>query len=111
VARKGVKTVIRYVKAKTSGRRRAKNSDLKKYAKKAALGTVAGLAVAIPISLAAKFMNIPQLVEVADRAGAVAATLGGGTVGQIGYQFADSIFDRFVIYNGGGVSGGRQVYL
>ena len=92
-------------------RRRPKRNDLKRYAKKAALGTVAGLAVAIPISLAAKYLNRPDLVEVADRGGAIAATAVGGTFGQIGYQVADAAFDRFVIYNGQGISGGSQVYL
>jgi len=92
-------------------RRRPKKNDLKRYAKKAALGTVAGLAVAIPISLAAKHLNMPHLVEVADRGGAIAASAIGGTFGQIGYQVADSLFDRFVVFNGGNISGGSQVYL
>jgi len=107
-----VKARIRtiYRKAKSKARRPRKN-DLKKYGKKLAFGTVAGLAVAIPLSLAAKFANVPQLVELADRAGSVAASAAGGPVGVIGYQAADAIFDRFVIYNGAGVSGSSQVYL
>jgi len=112
MARRGAKTVIRYVKAKTKGRR-PKRNDLKKFAKKGALGTVAGLAVAIPISLIAKYINKPELVEVADRSGAVVASAVGGTAGQVGYQVADAVFDRFVVYNGNPISGsqGNMVYL
>jgi len=105
-----VRTVVRYVKAKSKARRPRKN-DVSKYAKKAALGTVAGLAVAIPLSLAAKYTNTPALVEIADRAGSVAASALGGPVGVIGYQIADAAFDRFVVYNGQAVSGGQQVYM
>jgi len=110
VARKGARTVVRYVQKKTKARRPRKN-DLKKYAKKAGFGTLAGLAVAIPLTLAAKFTNTPQLVEVADRAGSVAASAAGGPTGVIGYQIADAIFDRFVNVGGQGVSGSSQVYL
>lgn len=110
MVRRGAKTIVRYVKTKTKARRPRKN-DLTKYAKKAGLGTLAGLAVAIPVSLLAKYTNNPKLVEVADRGGSIAASAVGGTAGVVGYQIADAVFDRFVIYNGGGVSGGRQVYL
>jgi len=110
MVRKGARTVVRYIKTKTKARRPRKN-DLKKYGKKLAFGTILGLAVAIPLSLAAKYTNTPALVEVADRAGSVAASVGGGPVGVIGYQAADALFDRFVIYNGQGISGGSQVYL
>jgi len=103
-----IRTVYRKVKSKA---RRPRKNDLKKYGKKLAYGTVAGLAVAIPLSLAAKFTNTPQLVEVADRAGSVAASAAGGPVGVIGYQLADAVFDRFVVYNGQGISGSSQVYL
>jgi len=110
VVRRGAKTIVRYVKTKTKARRPRKN-DLKKYGKKLAFGTVLGLAVAIPLTLAAKYTNTPQLVEIADRAGSVAASVGGGPVGVIGYQVADAAFDRFVNVNGAGVSGGSQVYM
>jgi len=110
LVRRGAKTIVRYVKTKTKARRPRKN-DLKKYGKKLAYGTIAGLAVAIPLSLAAKYTNTPALVELADRAGSVAASAAGGPVGVIGYQAADAAFDRFVVYNGAGISGGNQVYL
>jgi len=103
------RTITRYIKKR--GGRRPKRNDLKKYAKKAALGTVAGLAVAIPVSLAAKYLGRPELVEVADRAGAVAAGAIGGTAGQISYQIADAVFDRFVVFGGQSISGGNQSYL
>ena len=110
VVRRGAKTIVRYVKTKTKARRPRKN-DLKKYGKKLVWGTVLGMLVAIPLSLVAKYTNTPALVELADRAGSVAASVGGGPVGVIGYQAADAIFDRFVVYNGQGVSGGSQVYM
>jgi len=96
---------------KKGGKRRPKRSDLKKYGKKVAIGTVAGLAVSVPLTLAAKRFNAPQLMEVGQRAGAVAASGLGGTAGQVGYQVADALFDRFVVFNGGGVSGTSEVYL
>jgi len=93
------------------GRRRPKRNDAKRLAKKAGLGAAAGMAVAIPISLAARHLNRPEFVEVADRGGAIAASALGGTAGVIAYQVADALFDRFVVFNGQGVAGGRQVYL
>ena len=110
--RRGPRTVVRYV-AKKSGYRRPKRSDAKRLAKKAALGTAAGMAVAIPISLAAKYLNRPDLIEVADRAGSIAASALGGTPGVVGYQVADAVFDRFVVYGGSGISGsqGQSNYL
>jgi len=108
VVRRGPRTIIRYVKKKTGARRPRKN-DLKKYGKKLMFGTAAGMLVAVPLSLVAKYTNTPALVELADRAGSVAASVAGGSVGVIGYQAADAMFDRFVIYNGGGVSGSSQV--
>jgi len=93
------------------GKRRPKKNDLKKYAKKAAIGTAVGLAVAVPLTLAAKHFNMPQLVEVGQRAGAVVASAGGGTAGEVGYQIIDSIADRFILSNGGSVVGTREVYL
>lgn len=109
-ARFAAKTRVVYRNVKSRARR-PKRNDLKRYAKKAAFGTVAGLAVAIPITLAAKYLNKPELVEVADRTGSIVASVAGGTLGVAGYQVADAVFDRFVVYNGQGISGGSQVYL
>jgi len=102
------RTIYRNIKRKA---RRPKRNDLKRQAKKALMGTVGGLAVAIPISLLAKHLNKPELVEVADRGGAVAASALGGTMGVIGYQVADALFDRFVVFNNSNISGSSQVYL
>ncbi len=102
------RTIYRNIKSKA---RRPKRNDLKRYAKKALMGTVGGLAVAIPVSLLAKHLNMPELVEVADRGGAVAASVLGGSVGVVGYQIADALFDRFVVFNDSNISGGSQVYL
>jgi len=104
------RTVVRYIKTKTKARRPRKN-DIKKYAKKAAWGAAVGMLIAVPLSLAAKYTNTPALVEVADRAGSIGAAAAGGPVGVTAYQAVDAIFDRFVIYNGGGVSGSSQAYL
>jgi len=93
------------------GRRRPKKNDLKRYGKAALFGTGAGLAVSIPLTLAAKYFNRPELMEVGQRAGAVVAAKAGGPVGEIGYQITDAIFDRFVFYQGQGVSGTKEVYL
>lgn len=92
-------------------RRQPRRNDLKKFAKKALMGTMAGMAVAVPISLLARHIGKPELIEVADRGGAVAATAMGGTAGQVGYQIADAMFDRFVVFNGQSISGGNQSYL
>jgi len=96
---------------KKGGKRRPKKNDLKKYLKKAAIGTAAGLAVAVPLTFAAKHFNMPELMEVGQRAGAVVASAGGGTAGQVGYQVIDSIADRFILSNGGSVVGTSEVYL
>jgi len=112
VARKGGRTVVRYVKSKSKGRRPRKN-DLKKYAKKLAIGAASGLAVSIPLTLLARYTNHPELMEVGQRGGSiVSASLGGG-LGNAGYQIGDAIFDRFVFSNGNIVSGtqGGQTYL
>jgi len=93
------------------GKRRPKKNDLKKYAKKAAIGTAAGLVVAVPLTLAARQFNMPQLAEVGQRAGAVVASAGGGTAGQVGFQVVDAIADRFILQNGNSVVGTREVYL
>jgi len=111
--RPGVRTITRYVKSK-SKRRGSKNGSAKRLAKKGILGLAAGLAVSIPLTLGARYLGRPELMEVGQRGGAVAATAIGGTPGQIGYQVADAIFDRFVFSGpgGSGVSGTPgQVYL
>ena len=94
----GVRTV--YVKAKKGKQKysQRKNWALKKYGKKAAYGAAAGLALAVPLSLGAKYLGQPMLLEAADRGGSVAAAAAGGSVGVFAYQIADALFDRFVIY-------------
>jgi len=92
-------------------RRRPHKNDLKRYGKLAAYGTIGGLAVSIPLTLAAKYFNRPELMEVGQRAGAVIASKAGGPVGEIGYQVTDAIFDRLVFYQGSGISGTKEVYL
>jgi len=92
-------------------KRRPKKNDLKRYGKQLAFGTIAGLAVSIPLTLAAKYFNRPELMEVGQRAGAVIASKAGGPVGEVGYQVTDAIFDRVVFYQGSTVSGTREVYL
>ncbi len=81
-------------------------------AKKTAIGTAAGLAVSIPLTLLARHIQQPVLMEIGQRGGAIAATVAGGPAGETGYQVADALFDRFVAYQGQGISGTRgQVYL
>ena len=80
-------------------------------AKKAAIGTVAGLAIAVPLTLAAKYLGKPILVEAGQRGGAIAASAVGGPVGETGFQVVDAIFDRFVRVDGQGISGTSVVYL
>ncbi len=92
-------------------RRRPQKNDLKRYAKHFGYGAAAGLLVSVPLTLAAKYWNRPELMEVGQRAGAVIASKAGGPVGEIGYQVTDAIFDRFVFYQGGGISGTKEVYL
>lgn len=113
MARRGARTVIRYVKSKTR-RRGSKNGSTKRLAKKAAYGTLAGMAVSVPLTLGAKYLNMPQLMEVGQRGGAIVASALGGTPGQVGYQVADAVMDRFVFSGpgGNGISGtSGQVYL
>ena len=107
-----VKTVFR--DRVRRGRRRyseRKNFAFKKYGKKAAYGALAGLAIAVPLSLGAKYLGKPALLEAADRGGSIAAAAAGGPVGVTAYQVADALFDRFVIFEGNNISGGKQVYL
>jgi len=92
--------------------RRPRKNDFKKYAKKAAFGTAAGLAVSIPLTLLGQHMQIPELIEAGQRIGSVASTAVGGTVGNAAYQGADALFDRVVpmLQGGGyGVTGGSGV--
>jgi len=97
--------------AKKKTKRYRHKAGWKNAAKKAALGTAAGLAVSIPLTLLARHTNQPALMELGQRGGAVAATLIGGPVGEVGYQAGDALFDRFVVYQGSGISGSKQVYL
>lgn len=110
MARKGVRTVVRYVKSKS---RRPRKNDLKKYAKKLLFGAAAGLAVSIPLTLLSRYANQPALMEVGQRGGSVVSAALGGGIGNAGYQIGDAIFDRFVFANGSIVSGtqGATVYL
>lgn len=104
------RAIIRRLKPRRRYSQR-KNFELKKYAKKAAYGTLGGLALSIPLTLAAKYLGRPELVEVANRGGAVTASYFGGPIGVVGYQVADAAMDRFVNVNGANISGGNQVYL
>jgi len=89
-----------------------KKSYITRDLKKAGLGTVGGLAVSIPLTLAGKHFRQPLLVEAGQRVGSIVSTAIGGTPGNAGYQTADAIFDRVVMYQGSGVSGSQgQVYL
>jgi len=91
--------------------RRPRKNDLKKYGTKAIKG-LAGMAVSIPLTIYGQRTNNPMLIEAGQRGGAIVASAIGGTTGQIAYQAADAIFDRFVQVNGQGISGGSgQVYL
>jgi len=92
--------------------RRPKRNDMKRYAKKAAFGTAAGMAISIPLTLAGRHFRQPLLIEAGQRIGSIASTIAGGTPGNTGYQAADALFDRVVIYQGQGVSGSQgQTYL
>jgi len=101
------------VKSRYRGNRRrtSKKSYVTRDLKRAGFGTVAGLAVSIPLTLAGRHFQQPLLVEAGQRIGSVISTVAGGVPGNAGYQAADAIFDRFVMYQGRGVSGGRMVYL
>lgn len=107
--RNKARVVYRNVKSRA---RRPKRNEMKRFAKKAAMGTAAGLAISIPLTLAGQYFRQPILVEAGQRVGAIAATAVGGTPGETGYQAADAVFDRFVMVGGRGISGSQgQVYL
>ena len=76
-----------------------------KILKKAGLGAAAGLAVSIPLTLLARRQQSSELLELAQRGGAVAASALGGTAGQVAYQAADYGFDKYVQYQGTGITG------
>lgn len=108
MARRGRRAPTRRARYAGAIRRRAPGKmSMKKHAMSAAKGVGLGLAVAIPLGLAAKYFNMPDLMEVGQRGGAVAASAVGGTAGQLGFQAADAIFDRFLRVNGMGVSGSQ----
>jgi len=105
------KTRVVYRQAK-SKYRRPKRNDLKRVAKKAAIGGAAGIAISGVLTYAAKRTNQPVLQEVGQRVGSIASTYLGGTAGNTAFQVADAAMDRFVNVPGvGNISGGSQVYL
>lgn len=108
------KAVVRYVtrRVKSAGRRRPKRSDLKHYAKYAGYGVLGGMAVSIPLTLAGRYFQRPELIEAGQRIGAIVAAKVGHTAGEAGFQVVDATFDRLVSYQGQGISGSQgQVYL
>lgn len=76
------------------------------YVKKVAKGALAGLAVAVPLSLFARYSGRPELFELGERAGAVAASKFGGTWGQVGFQALDAAVERLIPRIAGGPGGG-----
>ena len=77
--------------------------------KEALIGTAAGLAVSIGLTMLGKRMGQPMLAELGQRGGAIAATHFGKTPGQIGYQIGDAMFDRYLMMNGDNITGTRGV--
>lgn len=107
--RQSTRTITRFVKR--SGSRRPRKNDLKKYGTKAIKG-LAGLAVSIPLTMYGQKTGNAMLIEAGQRGGAVVASALGGVTGQVVYQAADAIFDRFVTSGGSSISGSQgQVYL
>jgi len=93
-------------------RRRPRRNDVTYVAKKAGLGILGGMLVSIPLTLAGRHFQRPELIEAGQRVGAIVASKVGGPIGETGFQVTDAIFDRVVVYQGGGVSGSQgQVYL
>ena len=91
-------------KKKSRGRRR-KQDMTKRMLKDAAFGGVGGLATSVGLTLAGQYTNQPMLREAGQRGGAIVAGHVGGDIGQITYQVADAIADRYLRYGGMGVSG------
>jgi len=96
---------------KKKSKRRHKHSGWKNNAKKAAMGGAAGVAVSIPLTIAAKHYNQPILMEIGQRVGSIVSTIFGGTPGNAAYQTIDAVADRVVMYQGRGVTGTNQVYI
>jgi len=97
--------------AKKKSKRYRKKATWKNMAKKAAIGTAAGMAISATLTYAAKHFNKPELMEAGQRGGAIVAGALGGTPGQVGYQVADAVFDR-VLFGQNQISGtSGMVYL
>lgn len=113
MARRGTRTITRYIQKKSKGRRRPAKNDFKKYGKKIAFGTAAGMLFSVPLTLAGRHYQKAELVELGQRVGSVAATAAGGTIGNAAYQAADAVFDRVIPMLGqGNITGGSgMVYL
>ena len=75
--------------------------------KDAAYGTGAGLAASIGLTLLGNRLGQPMMREAGQRVGAIAASHFGGTIGQVGYQVADAVFDRYVSVPGAGRISGQ----
>jgi len=103
--RSRTRTIVRRV-ARAASRRRPRRREGEMYAKKILKGVGAGLAVAVPLSLFARYSGRPELFELGERAGAVAASKFGGTWGQVGFQAADAMVERVIPRIAGGPGGG-----
>lgn len=106
--RNSTRTITRYIKKRS---RRPRKNDLKKYGTKSIKGLL-GLAVSVPLTIYGQKTGNAMLIEAGQRGGAIVASALGGTTGQVAYQIADAVFDRFVVSGGNIVSGSQgQVYL
>jgi len=74
---------------------------------KALRGAVAGVAIAVPMGMLARYSGMPDLFEAGERAGAVAASHFGGTMGQVGFQVLDAVVERAIPRIAGSGSLGR----
>ena len=87
----------RTVYKKAAPKRRSKKRDMTMNTlKKAGKGAGLGLGVSIGLGILANRTGNPQLKEAGQRGGAIAASYIGGTAGQVAYQIADAVADRFV---------------